>query len=51
MVEPFSLNFRVFTVKLVGVRKFRSFTVNHTNKLTILRICALALASLSSSIS
>ena len=27
MVEPLSLNFRVFTVKLVGVRKFRNFTV------------------------
>ena len=29
MVEPFSLNFRVFTVKLVGVQKFRSFTVHN----------------------
>ena len=28
MIEPFSLNFGVFTVKLVGVRKFRNFTVN-----------------------
>ena len=27
MVEPLSLNFRVFTVKLVSVRKFRNFTV------------------------
>ena len=27
MVEPLSLNFRVFTVKLVGVRKFRTFMV------------------------
>ena len=27
MVEPFSLNFRVFTVKLVSIRKFRNFTV------------------------
>ena len=27
MVEPLMLNFRVFTVKLVGVRKFRNFTV------------------------
>ena len=27
MVETFSLNFSVFTVKLVGVRKFRNFTV------------------------
>ena len=27
MVEPLSLNFRVFTVKLVGVQKFRNFTV------------------------
>ena len=27
MVEPISLNFRVFTVKLVGIRKFRNFTV------------------------
>ena len=27
MVEPLSLNFRVLTVKLVGVRKFRNFTV------------------------
>ena len=26
-VEQFSLNFRVFTVKLVGVHKFRNFTV------------------------
>ena len=28
MVKPLSLNFRVFTVKLVGVRKFRNFTVS-----------------------
>ena len=28
MVEPLSLNSRVFTVKLVGVRKFRNFTVS-----------------------
>ena len=28
MVEPLILNFRAFTVKLVGVRKFRNFTVN-----------------------
>ena len=27
MVEPLSLNFSVFTVKLVGVRKFRNFAV------------------------
>ena len=27
MVEPLSLNFRVFPVKLVVVRKFRNFTV------------------------
>ena len=27
MVEPLSLKFRVFTVKLVSVRKFRNFTV------------------------
>ena len=27
MVEALSLNFRVFTVKLIGVRKFRNFTV------------------------
>ena len=27
MVEPLSLNFRLFTVKLVGVQKFRNFTV------------------------
>ena len=27
MVEPLSLNFRVFTVKLLGVRKFRNFMV------------------------
>ena len=27
MVEPLSLNFRLYTVKLVGVRKFRNFTV------------------------
>ena len=27
MVEPLSLNFRVLTVKLVGVGKFRNFTV------------------------
>ena len=26
MVEPLSLNFRVFTLKLVGVHKFRNFT-------------------------
>ena len=30
MVEPFCLNFRVFTVELVGVRKFRNITVNGT---------------------
>ena len=30
MVEPFCLNFRAFTVKLVGVQKFRKFTVNRT---------------------
>ena len=28
MVESLSLNFRVFTVKLVGVRKFRNFKVH-----------------------
>ena len=28
MVEPLSLNFRVFTVKLVSFRKFRKFTVH-----------------------
>ena len=28
MVEPFSLNFSVFTVKLVGARKFRNFMVS-----------------------
>ena len=27
MVEPLSLIIRVFTVKLVSVRKFRTFTV------------------------
>ena len=27
MVEPLSLNFRVFLVKLKGVQKFRKFTV------------------------
>ena len=27
MVETFSLSFSVFTVKLVGVRKFRNLTV------------------------
>ena len=27
MAEPLSLNLRMFTVKLVGVRKFRNFTV------------------------
>ena len=27
MREPLSLNFRVFTVKLVGVQKFRNFKV------------------------
>ena len=26
-VESLSLNFRIYTVKLVGVRKFRNFTV------------------------
>ena len=31
----FSLNFRVFTVKLVGVRKFRNFTVQLFTVLTI----------------
>ena len=25
MVEPLSLNFRVFTVKLIGIRKFSNF--------------------------
>ena len=29
-ITPFSLNFRVFTVKLLGVRKFRMFTVAST---------------------
>ena len=28
MIEPLSLNFRVLTVKLVGVGKLRNFTVN-----------------------
>ena len=28
MVEPLSLSFRVFTVKLVGVQKFKNFTVS-----------------------
>ena len=32
MVEPFSLSFKVFTVKLVSVRKFRSFTCNKVSK-------------------
>ena len=27
MVEPLMLNFRVFTVKLVDVRKYRNFMV------------------------
>ena len=27
MVEPLMLNFKVFTVKFVGVRKLRNFTV------------------------
>ena len=31
MVEPFSLNFRMFTVKLVGVQKLKNFMVNMTN--------------------
>ena len=31
MVENLSLNFRVFTVKLVGVRKLRNFTVMCVN--------------------
>ena len=26
IVEPFSLNFRVFTVKLVNIRKFKNFS-------------------------
>ena len=31
ILKPLSLNFRLFTVKLVGVRKFRNFTViGHT---------------------
>ena len=41
MVEPLSLNFRVFTVKLVGVRKFRNFTVlrfSMTVKIVIFRL-------------
>ena len=33
MIEPLSLNFRVFTVKLVGVQKLRTFygrtTIRH----------------------
>ena len=28
MIEPLILNLRVFTVKLVGVRNFRKFTIN-----------------------
>ena len=32
MVEPLSLNFREFTVKLVGVPKFRKFGVFSTQK-------------------
>ena len=35
MVESLSLNFRVFTVKLVGVQKFRNFTVLHDKTHTI----------------
>ena len=27
MIDPLSLNFRVFTVKLLGIPKFRNFTV------------------------
>ena len=32
MVEPHSLNFGVLTVKLVGVRKLRNFTVSRMSK-------------------
>ena len=34
MAEPLWLNFRVLTVKLVDVRKFRSFTVFLSYKMT-----------------
>ena len=27
MVEPLTINFRVFTERLVGVQKFRNFTI------------------------
>ena len=32
MVEPLNFNFRVFTVKVVGVRKFRNFKVIFRHK-------------------
>ena len=37
MAEPLSLNFRVFTVKLVGVRKFRNFTVSFNDNMWTLQ--------------
>ena len=40
MVEPLSLNFRVFTVKLVGVRKLRNFTVNASKSCCVLQSIA-----------
>ena len=42
MVKPLNLNFSVFTVKLVGVRKFRNFTVIYRSRcVTISTIWAL----------
>ena len=35
MVESLSLNFRVCTVKLVGVRKFRNYTVSFNDNVDI----------------
>ena len=38
MVEPLSLNFRVFIVKLVGVQKLRNFIVLYLVSIVFLRI-------------
>ena len=37
MVESLSLNFRVFTVRYVGDRKFRNFTVHVCHLSSIMR--------------
>ena len=39
MVEPLSLNFQVFTLKLVGVKKFRNFIVVYGRAVFIKFFC------------